>query len=332
MKVCLFLEASDLFGHTGIGSALEHQKMALELAGVSYTTDPKDEYDILHINTIGPMSLLYAKKMKSRGKKIIMHAHTLEEDTRNSFTFSTSFSPLFRRYLKFFYKQADLIITPSEYTKMKLGEYGLKNDIAAISNGVDLDKFHFDKSRREDYRGKYALSGTVPFSVGHLFPRKGVKTFINVARGFDNTFVWFGRRFGKILVGSRELDSEIRNKPDNVIFTGFVEDIVAAYCSGDIFFFPSLAETQGIVILEAMATKRPVLIRDLPVYEGWLKHGRDCLKASNDGEFTHYLDSLINDRRLRGKLVSNANKTVKGHSLDKVGDRLREVYEGVLKK
>lgn len=330
--MCLFLEASGLFGHTGIGSALDHQKKALELAGVEYTTNPKDEYDILHINTIGPKSLIYAKKMRAKGGKVIMHAHTLEEDTRNSFTFSTSFSPLFRRYLKFFYGHADLIITPSEYTRARLGEYGLDNEIVAISNGVDLDKFYFDEGRREGYRGKYGLQGTVPFSVGHLFPRKGIRTFVEVARGFDNRFVWFGKRFSRFLVGSRELDSEIKNKPDNVLFTGFVEDIVAAYCSGDIFFFPSQAETQGIVILEAMATERPVLIRELPVYEGWLTHGKDCLKARDNEEFAYHLKRLINDRGLRDKLVSRANRTVKGHSLDKVGNRLREVYEGLLRK
>ena len=333
MKVCLYLEASDLLAKSGIGTALNQQKKALQKAGVGYTTDPHEEdYDIIHINTFLPKSLLYAKKMKEKGKKVILHAHTLDVDTENSFTFSTQVSPLLRKYLKYFYRHADHIICPSEYAKGVLKKYGLKNEISVVSNGVDLDRFYFDNEKRKKYRSEYKLKDVVPFSVGHVFIRKGVKTFVEVARSFPNTFVWFGRVYSKFLVSSRDVEKLMKKKPKNVIFTGYVNDIVAAYCAGDIFFFPSMAETQGIVILEAMACKRPILIRDMPVFEGWLKHDYDCLKAKNDEEFVFYLDKLINNEGLRKKLISNASKTVEEHSLEKVGQELKKVYEKVLEE
>ncbi len=330
MKVCLYLEGNELLKKSGIGVALGGQMRSLDAAGIEYTTNPRDDYDILHINTIFPKSLFYAKWAKERGRKVIMHAHTLEEDTKNSFTFTNNIAPLLKRYLKYFYGHADHIITPSETAKRQLAAYGLDNPITAISNGVDIEKFKFSESGRKKYRKKYNLEGIVPFSVGHVFMRKGVKTFIDVARDFKNQFMWFGNVYDSILVRNEELDEDMRHKPDNVTFTGYVDDIFAAYSAGDIFFFPSLAETQGIVILEAWAMGRPVLLRDIEVFQDWTEDGVDCLKANDDEDFKKKLQLLMDDESLRKKLVKGGHKSVQKHSRKKVGAQLKKVYEGVL--
>ena len=51
MKVLLYTEATKVIGKSGLGKAIEHQKKALESAGVDYTTNIHEDYDILHINT-----------------------------------------------------------------------------------------------------------------------------------------------------------------------------------------------------------------------------------------------------------------------------------------
>ena len=330
MKVCLYLEGNTFLKKSGIGVALKRQMTALDKAGIEYTTNPRDDYDILHVNTILPKSLFYAKLAKSRGKKVIMHAHTLEEDTKNSFTGSNTIAPVLRKYLQYFYKHSDHIITPSQYAKEMLLEYGLKVPITPISNGVDLETYKPSKEGRDAYRKNYCLDGIVPFSVGHVFMRKGVKTFINVAKDFDNKFVWFGNVFNSAMVKNKEMADAICNKSDNVEFTGYVDDILAAYSAGDIFFFPSLAETQGIVILEAWAMGKPVLIRDLPVFKDWTHDGKDCLRAGGDEDFKEKLRLLIDDEKLRKKLVKEGSKAVKAHGIEKVGQQLRKTYEEVL--
>jgi 1,2-diacylglycerol-3-alpha-glucose alpha-1,2-glucosyltransferase len=330
MKICLYLEGDTFLKKSGIGVALKRQMSALDAVGVEYTTNPRDKYDLIHINTILPKSLFYAKLAKSRGKKVIMHAHTLEEDTRNSFTGSNTIAPVLRKYLKYFYGHADHILTPSQYAKERLIDYGLKLPITPVSNGVDLDKFKFTKSGREEYRKRYELEGLVPFSVGHVFLRKGVQTFINVAKSFDNQFMWFGNVFNNALVKNRELESSMANKSKNVRFTGYVDDIFAAYSAGDIFFFPSMAETQGIVILEAWAMGRPVLIRDLDVFRDWTHDGKDCLRALDDEDFREKLRTLMDDEKLRKNLVREGSKTVREHSMEKVGNQLKKIYEEVL--
>ena len=60
MKVLLYTENEKLVGKSGLGKAIKHQMKALEYAKVEYTTNPKDDYDILHINTYFPKSYLFA--------------------------------------------------------------------------------------------------------------------------------------------------------------------------------------------------------------------------------------------------------------------------------
>lgn len=57
--------------------------------------------------------------------------------------------------------------------------------------------------------------------------------------------------------------------PHNVILPGYVKGpvIEGAYAGADCFFFPSKEETEGIVVLEALASSQQVLLRDIPVYD-----------------------------------------------------------------
>ena len=90
MKVLLYTEGEKMFSKSGLGKAIKHQMRALEHVGVEYTTDLHDDYDIVHINFYGPKSYLMAKRAKKNGKKVVYHAHSTEEDFRNSFKFSNS--------------------------------------------------------------------------------------------------------------------------------------------------------------------------------------------------------------------------------------------------
>ncbi|MGB7595569.1 MAG: glycosyl transferase family 1, partial [Erysipelotrichaceae bacterium] len=74
MKICLYFESEKLLAGSGIGRARRHQMQALESAGIEYTTDPKDDFDILHINTYGVTSSSVISKAHREGKHVIYHA------------------------------------------------------------------------------------------------------------------------------------------------------------------------------------------------------------------------------------------------------------------
>lgn len=330
MKICLYLELESMLRVSGIGSAIKNQRRALELNNVSYTSDLKDDFDIIHLNIVGLRSLYIARKMKKLGKKVVLHAHATADDFRDSYRFSNLIAPFLQRYLTYYYNQADLVLCPSEYTRGILKGYGVNKEIRVISNGIDIEKFRFSEKKRKKFREEFSLEGMVPFTVGHLFIRKGIQSFINIAREIDNRFIWIGRRYKRL--EDPRVKKLIKEAPKNITFINYIEDIVSAYSGCDIFFFPSHCENQGIVLLEASACEKPILVRDIPTYNGWLKDDYNCLKAEDDEEFRIQLKRLIDDEWLRHRLAKNAFKLSREHSLQKVGAKLKAIYEHLLKK
>ena len=157
MKILLYTENERMVGKSGLGKAIKHQMKALENENIEFTTNPKDDYDILHINTYFPKSYMLAKKAKKQGKKIVYHAHSTEEDYKNGFIFAKQTSKLFKKWLIKCYKLGDVIVTPTLYSKKLLEGYkGLENKkIYDVSNGIELDFFKSDKKLGKNFREKY---------------------------------------------------------------------------------------------------------------------------------------------------------------------------------
>ncbi len=329
MKVCLYGELSAVLKGSGIGTAIDHQNKALTLNGVEITRGHRDKYDIIDINTIGPRSAYVAHKMRWKNIPVVIHTHTTVEDVKDSFRYSTKIAPKMRGYLKYFYDQADLLISPSEYTKGVLRAYGIQADIEVISNGVDTDRFQPGAGEHIQFRERHEFQGLVPFCVGHVFKRKGILDFMDMARHFpENKFMWVGRIYQDLV--DKEVKKAVDRKPENLLLTGYVKDVTSAYCAGDIFVFPSFCENQGISILEAAACMKPLIVRDLPAYHGWLEHGVNCLKAKDGQEFKTHLATLMGDKHLRDKLAKKAYETAQKHSLEIVGKKLKKAYETLL--
>ena len=161
MKVLLYAEGLKTIGVSGLGKAIQHQIKALEDEKINYTLNPKDDYDILHINTWFVKSYFVAKKAKRKGKKIVYHAHSTEEDYKNGFILAKQTSKLIKWWLIKCYSLGDIIVTPTLYSKKLLHGYkGLENKkIYAISNGIDMSLFQKDKAAGERFRKKYKKYG-----------------------------------------------------------------------------------------------------------------------------------------------------------------------------
>ena len=135
--------------------------------------------------------------------------------------------------------------------------------------------------------------------VGLLFKRKGLLDFIEVARRLPQyKFIWFGD-LTHIVVPHEILDA-IDHAPENCIFPGYVKGpiIEGAYSSAQCFFFPSYEETEGIVVLEALAARCPI--------QG------------------------VVEKKLPD-LTEAGYETARERSLPAIGRQLKEIYSSVLK-
>ena len=272
MKVYIYSEMQKKIAKSGVGRAIYHQKKALSDCGVTLV-DSVEEADVVHINTVLPNSHRLAKKLRRTGKPLVYHAHSTKEDFRNSYIGSNLVAGLFKRWIISCYTKGDVIITPSEYSKKLLEGYGIKNEIFAISNGIDLEDYRRNDRAGREFRKKYGFSedDKIVMSAGLLIKRKGVHDFAEIARRLPQyKFIWFGSS-DLNLVG-KEVRSAVKNAPENLIFAGYVDKpaLQAALSGSDLFLFPSYEETEGIVVLEALAMKIPTLLRNIPVYDGWI--------------------------------------------------------------
>ncbi|EOI00120.1 glycosyl transferase, group 1 family protein [Enterococcus haemoperoxidus ATCC BAA-382] len=333
MKVLLYFEGEKILAKSGIGRALEHQKRALSEVGIEYTLDADcTDYDILHINTYGINSHSMVKKAKKNGKKVIYHAHSTEEDFRNSFIGSNQISPLVKKYLVSLYSKADYLITPTPYSKELLEGYGITVPITSISNGIDLNRFERSEEKETKFREYFKIKENqkVIICVGLYFERKGIIDFVELAREMPNyRFIWFGHTpMYSIPKTIRTIVKE--DHPVNVEFPGYIKgDIIeGAYSAADLFFFPSYEETEGIVILEALASKQQVLVRDIPVYKGWLKDKVNCYMGNNNEEFANLIEKLVENKI--PNTCQAGYSVAKDKSIGRIGHELKNVYEKVL--
>jgi 1,2-diacylglycerol-3-alpha-glucose alpha-1,2-glucosyltransferase len=106
--------------------------------------------------------------------------------------------------------------------------------------------------------------------------------------------------------------------------------IEGAYANADVFFFPTYEETEGIVVLEALASKCPVVIRDIPVYDEWLVHEKSVFKGKNNDEFKTLIDNIMQGKALDTR--EEGYKVAEERSIKRIGEKLKEIYEIVLKK
>ena len=164
--------------------------------------------------------------------------------------------------------------------------------------------------------------------AGLYFRRKGIEDFVEVARRMpDVRFIWLGS-INLWLIPRKIRRLVLFDHPDNVEFPGYFKGAVfqGAMSGADAFFFPSYEETEGIVVLEALASEQNVVLRDIPVYQGWVDE-RSAELCHNVDEFVQSLRNVLDkkvDKREAGYQVA------KSRSIDDVADQLVEAYQTVL--
>ena len=333
MKVLLYFEKEEKIKKSGIGRALRHQIAALTSAGIEYTLDPKDTYDIAHVNTYFPASKRLVKRLKKKHIPVIVHGHSTKEDFRDSFRLWKLMKLWFYPNLMWFYKNADFIITPTLYSKNLIDSYNLGTEVIYVSNGIAPQEYAYDENKIKAFKEYFNIKEgeKVVIGIGFPFNRKGIKDFFAVAKERPEVkFIWFGY-LQRILTQPNVLRA-IKHKPSNVIMPGYIDNqiIKGALRYAECLFFPSHEETEGIVVLEALASDCPVLIRDIGVYADWLEDGRDCYKGKDNEEFLKKLDLIMSSDNTQ--LVKNGYKLVEERTLEKVGQELKQAYENLLAK
>lgn len=158
----------------------------------------------------------------------------------------------------------------------------------------------------------------------------GLLDYIELARALPQVrFFWFG--YTNLNLIPCAVRAAIAGAPANLSFPGYVgrEELRDAYCGCDLFCFMSYEETEGIVVLEALSCSIPVLVRDIPVYDGWLTDRRNVYKGRDARSFLQIAAAILNGRA--DNLTQAGRRAAEQRSIPEMGRQLLRIYDNVSK-
>ncbi|MEA3343933.1 MAG: glycosyltransferase [archaeon] len=306
-------------------TAYREQMHILQSLGIDVRLNCKDKCDLIHIHYLGLHSYYLSKRAKV---PVIMTAHTMPGELRYLYEFGNIAEKIGRYCLGKLYNTADVVIAPTNFTKDMLELMNIDRPIEVISNGIDCEKFQFSQEKRNLFREIYKIQHheKVVYSIGLMAHRKGFDKFLAIAKKMKQyKFVWVGKKGIALLHRNSFLNMIInKNAPDNFIKTGYVNDVAAAHCAGDVFLFPSHFETQGLVALEAAACSRPMVVENIPSFE-WL--GKSCFRAKTVDEYCAQIEKAM-ERNI--DIQNHSRMLVKENNIINTGKLMIELYERTL--
>jgi glycosyltransferase involved in cell wall biosynthesis len=234
---------------------------------------------------------------------------------------------LLENALRYFDKIGIIVTAPSLYIRDELRKIGLDR-VIFLPNGVDTTLF--SPSKRSEELREMLLEGkdVLIVNVGRIHPDKNQLTLLMALKKLIYEYNYksvklllVGPIIGSFRGGSKEnpyykLLVEYMNKHDLKRYVKFMElprrHVANVLASSDIYVHPSKVEAAPLAILEAMASKLPIVVFDLPYYKGYLINGVNAilLPLNNVNLLAEALYTLINDRSLAVRISENAYKIV----------------------
>ncbi len=328
MKVNFLIDDHKLLKYFGSSTAPKYyynylkQKIDIDLNGAG------KEYDIVHVHSISPLSILKAMKYKKKGAIIVYTVHSIPETNRGNTIGSYK---LEKKYYNWIYKKSDYLLAVSEFIKEWLIKNGFKN-IDISYNAINTNYFKKNKKLNKEFRSSLGIEENkiIILNVAQLSPRKGIYDFIKIAeKNKDLQFIWIGGQpysiFSKNYFKIKKL---MKKKYENLIFYGFIDDVRKAYSSANIFLTPSYSETFGLTIIEATSSGLPVICRELKVYKSLFNNNVFYSKTING--FSRKINLLINKANVNN-YIKKPLKIKNKFGIKKQGKKLLKFYESIIK-
>jgi Glycosyltransferase len=228
------------------------------------------------------------------------------------------------------YNLADFtIVTPSLWLKKCVEQSFLKNkDIRLIYNGIDLENF----TKADKSEARKALKLPKDKKIVLFSANGGVK---NPFKGGEFVFQSFKQLKNRNDILFLNIGGESGQNSENWLDFGYVKEtntMAMLYSAADIYLFPTLAETFGMTIVEAMSCGLPVVTFETGGVPEIVENNKTgfIVEYKNVEMLTSALEKLLDDYNLREKMSENAVEASKKFAKEKMADEYFELYKELL--
>ena len=283
--------------------------------------------DIIHITTPSPLgrfALRYAKKNKT-AVSTIYHTHYISY-MEYYFRHLPALIPIAKKAVtklsRQFYEACDKVFMPTTemVESFKLNNISTEN-VIIWPRGIDRNIFNPLKADKEKLQALIGNDNPNILFASRLVWEKNLETLIRIYKLAVNQKL----KLNFIIAGDGAAREELEAKMPSAYFTGKLdqEELALYYASSDVFAFPSISETYGNVVVEAMASGCACVIADGGGSRSFIKHhfnGFLC-EPNNEEEYLQRIIQIIDDNNLKQKFRMNSFSLVKKISWSSLVDQ-----------
>ena len=285
--------------------------------------------DVVQVVTEGPLGWSALAAARKLHLPVISEFHTNFHRYSGHYGIGWLKRPI-AAYLRKFHNRADLTLVPTRALRDELAGHGIPR-VDVVSRGVDT--LLFDPARRSaELRRSWGVGpdDLVVLYVGRIAPEKNLALL-------EQAYVALKARVPAarlVMVGSGPAQAGMRGRLPDVIFAGpqVGEQLAAHFASGDLFLFPSLTETYGNVVAEALASGLPVVAyRDAAALELITPgvHGH-LAEPGDERGFVHGAVQLAESPELRARMRLAARERVASLAWRAIVDSLVSLQRQVI--
>lgn len=230
------------------------------------------------------------------------------------------------------YNRVDAVLSPSQMITDMLHQWGITKPIGRWSRGINHDQFNPTR-RSMEWRRALGI-GDEEVVVGFL-SRLVLEKGLDILAGTVAELERRGVAHRLLIVGDGPARAWLAERAPHAIFAGFLtgEELGRAVASMDLFLFPSVTETFGNVVLEAMASGLPVVAAQATGAGSLIENGTTgFLMPPRDAKaYADTVTRLITDADLRHGVGAAAQEAAQEFHWDRVNQKVVDVYYDVLK-
>lgn len=281
--------------------------------------------DLVHIATEGPLGYSALRAARRLRIPVSTSFHTHFQHYSRHYHLGWLSAPI-TAYLRHFHNRALQTLVPTEELASQLRAHGFQR-VQVVTRGVDTRLFSPNR-HNPALRQRWGLDsrGLAVLYVGRLAAEKNLKLLIEAFAAIHR----LQPDSRLILVGDGPLASGLRAHHPDFIYCGMQqgEALAAHYASADLFLFPSLTETFGNVLLEAMASGLAIVAFDYAAARAHLESGRSgCLIPFGDAAaFVGAAVALAHEPHTLESLRQAARHAVADLDSERIYDRLEAAF------